>query len=150
MPGPALILRDIHQPPAPAWWPPAPGWWLLLALVLAGLTIWGYRQGRRARRRRALLAFFDEALAQAADPPAQIAAMSELLRRAARRRDPGTATLRGEAWLAHLDAGDAAAPFTRGIGRLVLDGGFRRDVDPRQVAALRAVVRMRFVHWMAP
>jgi len=30
----ALVLRDIHQPPAPGWWPPAPGWWLLAALVL--------------------------------------------------------------------------------------------------------------------
>src|SRR5690606_33347163 len=31
---PALLLRDIHQPPAPSWWPPAPGWWLLAGIVL--------------------------------------------------------------------------------------------------------------------
>src|SRR5690606_27121013 len=32
-PAAAPDLRDIHLPPAPAWWPPAPGWWLLAILV---------------------------------------------------------------------------------------------------------------------
>lgn len=150
MPATLPVLRDIHQPPAPSWWPPAPGWWLVLALVLALLAIWGYRRHRRARERRAVLAYFDAMLARADDPPARIAAMSELLRRAARRRDAGAATLQGEAWLAHLDAGDAAAPFSRGMGRLLLDGGFRREADPQQVAALHALVRTRFLQWMAP
>lgn len=149
MPDPTLVLRDIHQPPAPPWWPPAPGWWVLLALVLALLAIWGYRRHIRARRRRAILAIFDEAIARAGSPPAQIAAMSELLRRAARRRDAGAATLQGEAWLAFLDAGDARAPFSQGVGRLLLEGGFRRDADPRQVAELRGLVRARFQEWVA-
>lgn len=149
MPDPTLVLRDIQQPPAPPWWPPAPGWWVLLALVLALLAIWGYQRQIRARRRRAILAIFDEAVAQAGSPPAQIAAMSELLRRAARRRDASAATLQGETWLAFLDAGDARAPFSGGVGRLLLEGGFRRNADPRQVAELRALVRARFQEWMA-
>ncbi|WP_152413228.1 DUF4381 family protein, partial [Xanthomonas graminis] len=34
-----LPLRDVHLPPAPAWWPPAPGWLLLGAAVLLALGI---------------------------------------------------------------------------------------------------------------
>jgi cbb3-type cytochrome oxidase subunit 3 len=148
MQDPLLVLRDIHQPPAPPWWPPAPGWWLLFALVLVAVATWSYWHRRRQRARRAIVAMFEGALAQAANPPAQIAAMSELLRRAARRRDAHADTLQGEAWLAFLDTGDARRRFSQGAGRLLLDGGFRRDADPQQVAVLRELARERFVGWM--
>ena len=92
--------------------------------------------------------------------------MSELLRRAGRRRDPAADRLHGDAWLEFLDgsAADAgkrrgrkpasrpcAGPdrFSQGPGRLLLDGGYRREVDPGQVAALRAIARSRFLDWMA-
>jgi hypothetical protein len=131
-----LVLRDIHQPPAPSLWPPAPGWWLLLALVLL-------------RKQRAIARLFDAAIAQSQSLPEQIAAMSELLRRAARRRDAQADKLQGEAWLSFLDAGDPGRRFTQGAGRLLLEGGFRRDADALQVAALRGLVRERFLGWMA-
>ena len=43
-------LRDIHAPPAVAWWPPAPGWWVWVgvALLIVVLLVVFYR--RRHRR----------------------------------------------------------------------------------------------------
>lgn len=163
---PTLVLRDIHQPVAPPWWPPAPGWWWLAAalLLVAALTL--YLHVRRRNRRRAIAAIFDQALAAAGTPSAQVAAMSELLRRAGRRHDPAADRLHGDAWLEFLDgpAEDAgkrrgrkpASPpragsdrFSQGPGRLLLDGGYRREVDAVQVAALRPIARARFLEWMA-
>lgn len=146
-----LVLRDIHQPPAPPWWPPAPGWWMVAAAVLGvALAVWWWRQ-RNVRRHRRAAALFDEALAAAGDAPAQVAAMSELLRRAARRRDPAADRLEGEAWLAFLDGGDDgvdARTFRDGPGRLLFDGAFRPQLDADAVAQLRDVARRRFVAWM--
>jgi hypothetical protein len=143
-----LVLRDIHPGLAPAWWPPAPGWWLLIALVLAlaaGCAWWQYRRRTRIRR---IARLFDDAVDAALAPALQVAAMSELLRRAGHRRDPQADKLHGEAWLALLDDGEASRPFTEGHGRLLLEGPFRRDVEPAQVAALRDVARRRFLAWM--
>src|SRR3546814_12347611 len=76
--------------------------------------------GLRARRRRAaIVRLFDERLDAANTPVERVAAMSELLRRAARRRDPAADRLQGDAWLAFLDgdrASDVARPFSEGTG----------------------------------
>lgn len=149
MQGTTLPLRDIHQALAPAWWPPAPGWWVVAAFVLAVVVTYVvWRQRKRSRQRR-IADLFDNAVDAVDAGPVQIAAMSELLRRAARRRDPQADRIQGDAWLAFLDADDERHPFTEGGGRLLLEGGFRRDADPRQVAELRVVARERFVRWMA-
>lgn len=140
-----LPLRDVHLPPSPSWWPPAPGWWLLFALLLlcaAGVFAWRWRL---RRRRRALARFFDDTVDAAPDLPARIAAMSELLRRAVREREPQAATLTGDAWLAHLDAGQRSPVFAAGLGRSLLEGGFRREVAESEYRALRVVVRERFL-----
>lgn len=146
---PALVLRDIHPAVAPAWWPPAPGWWLLVAVLVVAVVVLAWWRGRKRRRLHRIEAVFDEALASACSEPECIVAMSDLLRRAARRRDPRADKLHGEAWLSFLDADDAHRPFTQGAGRLLLDGGFRRDADPRQVAQLHSLARDRFLRWMA-
>ncbi|MFC3550844.1 DUF4381 family protein [Lysobacter cavernae] len=145
-----LALRDIHQPPAPSWWPPAPGWWLLAAVVLVVIAVLWFWRARRQRKRRAIAALFDQTLAAADTPAAQVAAMSELLRRAARRRDAQADRLHGDAWLAFLDHDDkpGSPAFAQGAGRLLLDGGFRREVDAAQVEALRVLARARFLQWM--
>lgn len=140
-----LPLRDVHLPPSPPWWPPAPGWWLLFAVLLSILVFVLAWRWRARRRRRALARFFDDTVDAAPDPPARIAAMSELLRRAVRDRDPQAATLAGEAWLAHLDAGRRSPVFAAGLGRSLLEGGFRRDVPESEYRALRVVVRERFL-----
>lgn len=155
MGGSALVLRDIHSLPAPPWWPPAPGWWLLAAVLLALIVAVAWVGQRRRRQRQAIIELFDRSVDAAGSPAAQVAAMSELLRRAARRRDAAADRLQGEAWLAFLDAqsrsrrGAAASDdFSRGHGRLLLDGGYRRDVAAADVQALRTMVRARFLQWM--
>lgn len=147
-PGSALVLRDIHVPPAPSWWPPAPGWWILAAIVVLAAALAGLWAWRRRRRRRALRRLFDDAIASAPTPAQQVAAMSEMLRRAARARDPGAAALQGEDWLRYLDDGARVALFGEGRGALLLEGGFRRDVDAGDVEALLPRARQRFLEWM--
>lgn len=145
---PGLRLHDVHTPAAPAWWPPAPGWWLLFALALLTVVALLWWRRRRARRRAEALAFFDATLAAAGDAPARIAAMSELLRRAARQRDPDADRLQGEDWLRFLDADGKVPVFAAGAGRTLLEGGFRREVGATEYDALRRVVRERFVELM--
>lgn len=144
--GAPLPLKDIHVPVAPHWWPPAPGWWLLGGLALAALAVAAVVAWRRARRRRALLRLFDQHVSAATEPAARVAAISELLRRAARERDPAAAALQGKDWLAFLDR-NAAARFAGPAGRLLLEDGYRRDadLDPAEVEALRAAARERFL-----
>lgn len=99
-------LRDIHTPPAPAFWPPAPGWWFLTALGLTALmaALWlGWRYRRRNRyRRQALQAL--QAL-QSAPPDNPAAEMLTLVRRTALTANPETtwAALSGPELLARLD-----------------------------------------------
>ena len=149
MADPTLLLRDIHQPPAPPWWPPAPGWWWLAAALLLCVAAGLHFYHRRRQRRRAITAVFDQAVDAAQTPSAQVAAMSELLRRAARCRDAQADRLQGDAWIAFLDAGYKRPAFANDVGRVLLDGGYRRDVAAHQVLALRAIARARFLDWMA-
>ena len=150
---PPLELRDIHLPPEPSWWPPAPGWWLLALLVLLAIVFaarWALRRWRARRRRQALQAEFEQVLRQI-DPHARLAALSALLRRAARTRDPAAASLTGEAWLAFLDqSAPGDAPFTRGPGHLLVDGLYRRDLNPAAVNALLEPARRCYWHLMGP
>jgi HAMP domain-containing protein len=143
-----LVLRDIHTSPPPPWWPPAPGWWIVFAVVLLALAVAAAWWLHRLRRRRRIARLFDDAVAQAATPAQQVAAMSELLRRAARRRDPHADTLDNADWLRLLDEGQAAPRFDGEVGRLLLEGGYRREVDADAVAALQRAARERFLEWM--
>lgn len=144
-----LVLRDIHQPPAPPWWPPAPGWWIVAAVTLLALALLLWMRARRRRHRLAVARLFDDAVAAAATTPGKIAAMSELLRRASRRRDPDADRLQGEAWLQFLDTGLSAPAFADGAGRILLEGGFRREVGDVEFDALQRIARDRFLEWMA-
>lgn len=147
-----LVLRDVHVPASPSWWPPAPGWWVVVVVALAvalALLAWSHR---RRKRLQAWQKLFDDActLPQANE---QLAAMSELLRRASRKVDRHADTLEGEAWLRFLD-GDASKKnrrpdFADGTGRLLLDGGFRREVDASQLASVKSLARARFLELMA-
>ena len=143
-----LVLRDVHEGLAPAWWPPAPGWWMVLGAVVAVAAWFAWRALRRRRRRAMILRLFDETVAQAATPSMQVAAMSELLRRAARRKHANADTLDGDDWLRFLDAGLQQPVFAAGAGALLRDGGFRADVSAHEAEALRIVARERYLHWM--
>lgn len=148
-PLPELVLRDIHQPQAPSWWPPAPGWWIVAGLVLLAIAIPAWLAWRRRQRMRALTRLFDRNVGAANGPAAQVAAMSELLRRAARHGDPAADRLQGEAWLRFLQHADRRAPLSAAQAQLLLDGGYRRQVDSDAVAALLPAARARFLQWMA-
>ncbi|WP_133479635.1 DUF4381 family protein [Cognatilysobacter segetis] len=141
-----LVLRDVHRPPAPSLWPPAPGWWLLAAALVAIAAIAWYFRSRRGRRRRQAIALFDAGLAGAANAPARLAAASELLRRAARRRRADADRLDGEAWLDFLDT--PRQRFVEGPGRLLLEGPFRPDVPEDEADAALHLARARFVDLM--
>ena len=142
-----LVLRDVHVPAAPSIWPPAPGWWLVGAALLAVVAVICLLRMRQQRKLEARQRLFDEACR---DLPAsaQVAAMSELLRRAARQVDKHADRLQGEDWLRFLD-GRAGSDFSKGAGRLLLEGGFRRDVAGADLAATRHVARARFLTLMA-
>jgi hypothetical protein len=144
-----LALNGIHVPPAPSWWPPAPGWWLLAVIVLLPVAFGCWRMARRRWRRRRWTALFDETIASADTPVAQVAAISELLRRAARQVAPSTETLAGEEWLHFLDRGLPQPVFAAGAGALLRDGGYRRAVSDAELDALRIVSRARFLDWMS-
>ncbi|HEY0178963.1 MAG TPA: DUF4381 family protein [Dokdonella sp.] len=138
---PAPELRDIHLPAPPSWWPPAPGWWLLALVALAAAVLavrWLLRRRRERRWRRRVRAELERIAATHAAQPdfARLAAeVSQLLRRAALVIERDAAGLRGEAWLAFLDARlppaqRDAAPFRSGPGRALVDAPFRRVDDP--------------------
>lgn len=147
-PAPDIVLRDIHRVPPPSWWPPAPGWWIVFALVVIAGTAMAWWMRRRRRHRQAIEALFDEAMGEAGDGPAQVAAMSSLLRRAARRHRDDADVLDDAAWLAALDEGAKTPLFQSNIGRLMLEGGYRRDIDPHDLDVLRTAARTRFLQWM--
>ncbi|MDQ3039049.1 MAG: DUF4381 domain-containing protein [Pseudomonadota bacterium] len=144
----SLPLRDVHSGIAPSWWPPAPGWWMVAAVVIliaAGIAWWRWR---KSRHQNAILQLFNGALDRAETPSQQVAAMSELLRRAARRHNPAADRLEGDAWLQFLDDDEPGEPFSKGAGALLLEGGFRADVQEREVAVLRTLAQQRYLTWM--
>jgi hypothetical protein len=143
-----LELLDVHEGIAPGWWPPAPGWWLVFGVMVLVAALLAWRMAIKRRRRAAILRLFDETVARAETPSRQIAAMSELLRRAARRKDTSADTLEGEDWLRFLDDGMPQPVFSAGAGSLLRDGGFRADVAAHESAALRVIARERYLSWM--
>ena len=133
-----LVLRDVHEGLAPAWWPPAPGWWILLAgglamaAILAGMIV---ARHRRNAYRRAALAALDRA--DAGD-------ISTVLKRAALAAWPRTevASLTGADWLAFLDRTARSDAFSRGAGRDLETLAFGGTGDTQAVlAAARNWVR---------
>ena len=142
-----LVLRDVHVPPAPSLWPPAPGWWLVAGAVALAFAITWWIRRRRQRRILAWQKLFDDACSNAA-PTAQVAAISELLRRAARRVDAKADHLQSEEWLRLLD-GKKQKAFSEGAGRLLLEGGYRREIPAEEFAAAKVLARARFLELMA-
>jgi len=145
----SLPLRDVHLPPPPSWWPLAPGWWLVIAvivLVLGSAWVWWWRRRQRQRR---WLAIFNAQLQRATTPAQRLAAVSVLLRRAARNVDPQADRLQGDAWLQFLDGRKSKEyVFSQGRGRVVLEGGFQRAPAVDDLPAVEALARQRFLTLM--
>lgn len=137
-----LPLRDVHLPPAPGLWPPAPGWWLVAAVVLLLVAIPVLLRARRLRRERKWQREFDDELQAAGQGPLRLAALVELLRRAARANRAGSELLQGDAWLQVLDPANALAPAQRD---LLLQGAYQPAIDAAQLATLERWARTRHV-----
>lgn len=139
-------LRDIHLPADPSWWPPAPGWWVLLGivLVLVAVALILLRKWQRRRRWRVrVMSELDSIAAhqqRETDPVRVVAEVSQLLRRASRLLDTAAPSLHGEAWLRFLDGPLEGTDFSDGIGRVLLEGPYRRDLD-MDTDALLALAR---------
>jgi hypothetical protein len=110
----ALVLRDIHMPPGPAWWPPAPGWWLLAGAtcLVAIVALLFYRNARKKRMaRQRILAEIEQLAARYPDDDtAYAASLHQLLRRAARRYALDAHVMQGRDWrqaLARVPVDDA-------------------------------------------
>lgn len=140
--GPKLL--DIHLPADPSWWPPAPGWWLLalIAAALIALAARAFHRRQQVRRwRRRVFGELDRIAERQKTVPDSVrlaGEVSHLLRRASRLLDPAAPSLRGEAWMDFLDSVLGGQDFSRGVGRSLLDGPYRRtlSIDPESLLAL--------------
>jgi len=141
---PLAGLRDIHLPPAPGPWPPAPGWWLLVALLIGGLLLGGWRfrvfHRRRAPARAALAAVRElhARLENGAPDPTLAAELSTIMRRAALARYPRAevASLSGTRWLEFLDHTGNRKGFQNGPGACLARAPYARRPDPDIAPAL--------------
>lgn len=140
-----LPLRDVQLPPAPSWWPPAPGYLMVggavLLVILALALLWWQRR----RRRQRWLQAFDQELATTADATAELAAIAGLLRRAARQAQPGSESLRDDAWWQRVDPKGTLPDARR---NLLAEGAYRPRVDASEVAAVRSWARERYLEML--
>ncbi|MGU3464994.1 DUF4381 family protein [Methylobacterium sp. C33D] len=123
-----------------------------LAALLVGLVRYG-RGRARATLRRAALA--ELARSRGLDPEARLVAQARLLRRLDRSLDrsldrPGETRAgtraAGAAWAARLDGLFRTDFFTRGAGRVLADGLYRRqdpDLDALDAELARLIGRLR-------
>ncbi|SJM95679.1 DUF4381 domain-containing protein [Crenothrix polyspora] len=136
-----LPLRDIHLPEAISWWPLALGWWLL-ALLIPVLLVFAYRAFKRVTRKNAVKKALKiarkhlDSIEKDADMGSmqKLCELSVLIRRVAISVAPRAevAGLTGRAWLEFLDNGLKDAPFSIGVGRLLVDAPYRKTppTDP--------------------
>lgn len=137
-----LPLRDVQVQPAPSWWPPAPGYLMIGGVVLLLLVVAAFFWWQRRRRRQRWLQLFDQELASTADAAAELAAIAGLLRRAARQAQPGSESLRDDAWWQRVDPQGTLPEARRS---LLAEGAYRPRVDVNEVAAVRRWARERYL-----
>ncbi|MEZ5445515.1 MAG: DUF4381 domain-containing protein [Gammaproteobacteria bacterium] len=145
-----IPLHDIHLPPPVDWWPPAPGWWALGVLLATGVAL-AVRTWRRRRRTRPAPSHADmvaevwrtwQGLRKSlADPQAMadgVRDLSTLIRRVALTLHSrgAVAGLTGQRWLQFLDAPLGGTEFSRGPGRLLIQGPYQpgaAEMEPGEV-----------------
>ena len=140
-----LPLKDIHLPEVPGWWPPAPGWWILLglAIIIAVLYYCWYLRKQRIKRSAVHLARLELESLQSdfqshQDARKFIADLSILLRRLSISAFPRTetASLTGEDWLLFLDRPMQSTAFSAGVGRILLDAPYKREIEEQELSPL--------------
>ncbi|AIQ92712.1 MULTISPECIES: DUF4381 family protein [Methylobacterium] len=115
-----------------------------LAALLVGLVRYGRGRARAGIRRAALA---ELARSRNLDPEARLVAQARLLRRLGRTLGGETeARATGADWAARLDALFRTDFFTRGAGRVLADGLYRRqdpDLDALDAELGRLIGRLR-------
>ncbi|WP_345819131.1 DUF4381 family protein [Methylobacterium fujisawaense] len=115
-----------------------------LAALLVGLVRYGRGRARAGIRRAALA---ELARSRNLDPEARLVAQARLLRRLGRTLGGETeAQATGADWAARLDALFRTDFFTRGAGRVLTDGLYRRqdpDLDALDAELGRLIGRLR-------
>lgn len=114
--------------------PPSDGTTDILVMILAGclvgmmmvMTFRSLRAGRRPLRGAALASL---AASRALPSPDRLAAQAQLLRDVASTADPAARALRGDEWLARLDALFSTTFFSEGPGRTFGDALYRPDAN---------------------
>lgn len=124
-------LKDIHEPEAIGWWPPAIGWWILAVLIplLIILSIWVYKRLTRKTALKTAKKILAEIKQDATrDNLSVVCDLSMLVRRVAISMLPRAkaAGLTGRQWLAFLDSSVKGAPFSEGIGQLLVDSPYQK------------------------
>ncbi|WP_375409068.1 DUF4381 family protein [uncultured Methylobacterium sp.] len=105
-----------------------------LAALLVGLVRWWQRRARASVRRSALN---ELAATRQLPPQARLVAQARLLRRLVRTlQGDAAADAKGEAWSAVLDRLFTTTYFSRGAGRVLGEGLYRREAaDPAAIDA---------------
>jgi hypothetical protein len=130
-----LPIRDIHLPETIGWFPPAIGWWFiaifvpiftyfLIALIQKLLQKTAIKEAKKLLKKLQT----NDALT----PLEKVCELSILLRRVAVSRDlkSNVAGLTGRAWLDYLDGSLKNAPFKNGIGSLLCDAPYQKELPP--------------------
>jgi len=149
-------LHDIVAPGPAPWWPMPPAWYWLIGLALILGILFGlhcllqWQHNRYRREALAELSRQERALFDLTQRAQALAALAELLKRAALSAWPRVkvASLTGPAWSAFLDHTGSTAAFSQRLGAILENASY----DPRSAAALDesalrelvAVVR----HWL--
>jgi hypothetical protein len=131
-----LPLKDIHLPSTINWWPLAYGWWRVSGFIVLLTLAWYFRHTLRAWIAPGLCKIALRHLNSIANntqltPQKKVQHISQLLRRSAissSTRDQ-VAGLAGEQWLQFLDGDDPHLPFSKGIGRSLIDAPYRPDAQ---------------------
>lgn len=105
-----------------------------LAALLVGLVRWLQRRAKASIRRSALN---ELAVTRQLPPEARLVAQARLLRRLVRTlQGDAAADAKGEAWSAVLDRLFSTTYFSRGAGRVLGEGLYRRETaDPAAIDA---------------
>ena len=124
-------LKDIHEPEAIGWWPPAIGWWILAVLIplLIILSIWVYKRLTRKTALKTAKKILAEIKQDAMrDNLSVVCDLSVLVRRVAISMSPRAkaAGLTGRQWLVFLDSSVKGAPFSEGIGQLLVGSPYQK------------------------
>ena len=140
-----LALKDISEPPEPAWWLPGNAQLILLALLCAGLVLLLVLRKRQRSRRftmlaRQELAEIRAAYAKQCDNRRLAQELSRWLKRIAMLAYPEhqLAAKSGDDWLRFLDSCVGDRSFSNGCGSVFGAALYRREApdNPQQLLAL--------------